>query len=117
MPDRIQLRRTKGWKMPTGTVKIDRSGPWGNPFSVDEWTRGGALELFADLLTRVDRSYTRDGEVRQYPEDGVILLGLRNATAVGCWCPLDARCHGDLLLGHLAALEEDFDFEDGPLWA
>jgi hypothetical protein len=33
-PQRIQLRRTKGWKMPPNTVKVDRSTPWGNPFAV-----------------------------------------------------------------------------------
>lgn len=32
MPKRIQLRRTKGWRMPEGTVKVDRSTKWGNPF-------------------------------------------------------------------------------------
>lgn len=117
MPDRIQLSRRKGWKMPTGTVKIDRSTIWGNPYSIEEWTRDGALELFADLLTRADRSYTRNGKVRQYPDDATILTALRDATAVGCWCALNARCHGDLLLGHLAALEEGYDFEDGPQWA
>lgn len=31
-PVRVQLRRTKGWRMPPNTVKVDRSTPWGNPF-------------------------------------------------------------------------------------
>ena len=34
MPKRIQLRRTKGWRMPAGAVSVAR-GPgrrWGNPF-------------------------------------------------------------------------------------
>lgn len=33
MPERIQLRRTKGWRMPPNTVKVDRSTRWGNPFN------------------------------------------------------------------------------------
>ena len=31
-PIRVQLRRTKGWKMPENTVKADRTTKWGNPF-------------------------------------------------------------------------------------
>lgn len=31
-PRRIQLRRTKGWRMPPNTVKVDRRTRWGNPF-------------------------------------------------------------------------------------
>ena len=26
MPERIQLRRAKGWRMPPNTVKVDRTG-------------------------------------------------------------------------------------------
>ena len=33
-PQRIQLKRTKGWKMPPNTVKVDRSTRWGNPWRV-----------------------------------------------------------------------------------
>ena len=33
-PKRIQLRRTKGWRMPENTVKVARPTKWGNPFKV-----------------------------------------------------------------------------------
>ena len=32
MPERIQLKRTKGWRMPPNTIKVDRTTKWGNPF-------------------------------------------------------------------------------------
>lgn len=32
MPERIKLSRAKGWRMPEGAVKVDRSTRWGNPF-------------------------------------------------------------------------------------
>jgi hypothetical protein len=32
VPERIQLRRTKGWRMPEGAIKVDRSTSFGNPF-------------------------------------------------------------------------------------
>ena len=32
MPTRIQLRRTKGWRLPPNTVVVSRPSRWGNPF-------------------------------------------------------------------------------------
>lgn len=32
-PQRVQLSRQKGWRMPPNTVKVDRSTKWGNPFN------------------------------------------------------------------------------------
>jgi hypothetical protein len=32
MPERVQLKRLKGWRMPPNTVKVDRTTKWGNPF-------------------------------------------------------------------------------------
>jgi hypothetical protein len=34
MPDRIQLRRTPGWRLPDNAVKIDRTTHYGNPFKI-----------------------------------------------------------------------------------
>lgn len=33
-PQRIQLRRTKGWRKPPGTIVVTRSTRWGNPLRV-----------------------------------------------------------------------------------
>ena len=32
-PQRVQLKRSAGWKMPANTVKVDRTTRWGNPFT------------------------------------------------------------------------------------
>lgn len=32
MPQRIQLRRTKGWRKPEGAIVVARPSRWGNPF-------------------------------------------------------------------------------------
>lgn len=32
MADRIQLRRTKGWRLPAGAVVVSRPTIWGNPW-------------------------------------------------------------------------------------
>lgn len=40
MPERIQRRRTKGWRLPEGAIYVGRPTKWGNPF-----TLGGANGL------------------------------------------------------------------------
>ena len=41
-PHRVQLRRTKGWRMPPGTVSVARPTIWGNPARI---VRTGMLPL------------------------------------------------------------------------
>jgi hypothetical protein len=36
MAERIQRRRTKGWRMPEGAVYVGRPSLWGNPYSLDD---------------------------------------------------------------------------------
>ncbi|MGI8723190.1 MAG: DUF4326 domain-containing protein [Geodermatophilaceae bacterium] len=33
-PARIQLRRTRGWRMPADTVRVARPSRWGNPYKI-----------------------------------------------------------------------------------
>jgi hypothetical protein len=83
---RIQLKRTKGWRMPPNTVKVDRTTRFGNPFPLtNARSRSDALAAFADYLRR-----------RLADEPG-FLEPLRGKN-LGCWCPLDVPCHADLLL-------------------
>lgn len=50
MPQRIQRKRTKGWRMPPNTIYVGRGTRWGNPYRVGEsQTRSpGALRPNAD---------------------------------------------------------------------
>lgn len=95
--DRIQLSRTKGWRMPPNTVKVDRTTRWGNPWPVGEWgpllrkapDAAGAVGLFAAMLG--------DDEMRcaaDYPLDLSPLRGKNLA----CWCKLGTPCHADTLI-------------------
>src|SRR5215469_924154 len=34
MPERIQLKRTRGWRLPKGAVSVARPTRWGNPFVI-----------------------------------------------------------------------------------
>lgn len=84
-PVRVQLRRTKGWRMPENTVKVDRTTKWGNPFGDRDkepsW-RSAAVEAF-----RLENH-------RRPASDFAELSGKNLA----CWCPLDGPCHADVLL-------------------
>lgn len=89
MPVRVQLKRTKGWRIPPGTVKVDRSTRWGNPFRIGEPQLRGDKRLVMDASEAVSR-YRALG-----PPDGIEVLRGRN---LACWCRPGEPCHGDVLL-------------------
>lgn len=46
MPQRLQRRRAKGWRMPRGAVYVGRPTKWGNPFTADgHWIVWAAVAL------------------------------------------------------------------------
>ncbi|SKU74823.1 Uncharacterised protein [Mycobacteroides abscessus subsp. massiliense] len=95
MPERIQLRRTKGWRKPEGAILVSRPSKWGNPFRADG-DRSQAVSLFREMLDRAplgDGTWGRDGES--------VFETIRRELAgrdLVCWCPLDQPCHADVLL-------------------
>lgn len=102
MPQRIQLSRARGWRMPPNTVSVARPGRWGNPWPIGEFgpldrkalDAVGAVGLFEDML--------RDPQMREaagYPADLSPLRGW----SLACWCALPAPgepdvCHAAVLL-------------------
>lgn len=98
-PKRIQLRRTKGWRMPENTVKVDRTTKWGNPFMVGK--PGG--QYAANVMNRrhawqLYRSIALDND-KLRAEAQAELRGKNLA----CWCPLPEaynhdECHAAVLL-------------------
>jgi len=90
MPERIQLQRTKGWRMPADTVKVDRSTVWGNPYRVGDVVAGlGTVYGAADAVSFF-RRYCLPPAGRSYEE-------LRGKN-LACWCRLGTPCHSDVLL-------------------
>ncbi len=100
-PQRIQLRRTKGWRKPEGAVVVSRPSGWGNPFRPGEPYRfvDGAGRLRVGVVgdrTSAARLFTSYLAVRIDMHEQVRTeLGGRD---LACWCPLDAECHADVLL-------------------
>lgn len=84
-PVRVQRRRAAGWRMPPGAVYVGRPTRWGNPFTIAEHDRPGAVTRYRAAL-RADPA--RLAAVRRE-------LG---GCDLACWCPLDVTCHADVLL-------------------
>lgn len=104
-PVRIQLRRTKGWRMPANTVKVDRTTKWGNPFVpgqmfevVDD--EGGPVVgryLCKTAIEAVEhfRGYMDQSNNWDLLADCRTELRGKN---LACWCKPGAPCHADVLL-------------------
>lgn len=99
MPERIQLRRTAGWRKPAGAVVVARPSRWGNPWRVDASggaagrtapTRAAAVAAFRHMIEGGER-------VAGYPSIEQIRAQLAGRD-LACWCPLDQPCHADVLL-------------------
>ena len=85
MPQRLQMRRTRGWRKPPEAVYVGRPTRWGNPFRVDELGRAEAVRRFRALAET-------DAELRARAR-----AELRGRDLL-CWCPLDEPCHADVLI-------------------
>lgn len=127
MPERIQLRRTKGWRKPEGAIVVARPTKWGNPFQIgsnrpDVFVHDGmgvhwstprdedADELARQFAVSMYHSWLESGSVhglsrRQLP---AALSAVRSSILgdiktlydrdLACWCALDQPCHADVLL-------------------
>lgn len=120
-PQRIQLRRVRGWRKPEGAVVVSRPSRWGNPFRV---VNDGSL--LGEPLYRVEPpagfdgvflggEHTRQVAHRQSVDlfrlhigpmgfieyDDETLHSLRvslRGRDLACWCPPSVDCHADVLL-------------------
>lgn len=119
-PLRIVLQRTKGWRMPDNTVKVDRTSKWGNPFKVGTRVTGvlGMCKWAGqeyELKTTAEAVHCyrlwQAGDLTLYgerpPSKGMIRHELRGKN-LACWCKAGEACHVDVLL-EIANREEASD--------
>lgn len=106
-PQRIQRKRTKGWRLPPNTVYVGRPGRFGNPFDWTIYGHEGAVDFFqrwlADDLTIAERQSSGidlpDLEIqRRMKLDILGHLDVLKGKDLACWCSLDKPCHADVLL-------------------
>ena len=106
-PRRVQLRRSKGWRMPANTVKVDRTTLFGNPFSIKDFGHDRAVELHRRWITgaRFGRDVLGSVTVDLATKRKEVLQALPTLRGknLACWCALPKpgepdRCHAAVLL-------------------
>lgn len=112
---RIQRRRTKGWRMPENTVNVGRPSKWGNPFAIKSVDALGFYPygwkvLGEPSVASFNRIYMNEtdaaarsvhlyrGEIELLLSIGARDLSELRGKNLACWCPLDQPCHADVLL-------------------
>lgn len=106
-PTRVQLRRTKGWRMPPNTVKVDRTTPWGNPYAAGlHCDQQHAVDCHRFLITQGRPAKTApypDRDAAAYAEMVRKQIATLRGKNLACWCPIISQgaycpCHADVLL-------------------
>lgn len=101
MAERIQRRRTKGWRMPEGAIYVGRPSRDGNQFRVGDdlsyylgpsATRATATQCVECFRNHLEAVCVADPQAAE-----LMFKRLRGHDLV-CWCPLDKPCHADVLL-------------------
>ncbi len=90
MPERIQRKRTKGWRMPENAVYVGRPTKWFNPFALGSLAPAVGPDGPAICVASYRRWATAEYK-RAAAEE------LRGKD-LACWCPLVVPCHADVLL-------------------
>lgn len=118
MPQRIQRRRSKGWKMPDNTIYVGRPSPFKNQFRVggyfiigDPGGHSGPFRMAwcETLPSHADERFTfikdRATAVEMYERyletDKNLVHRIKQelrGKCLACWCPIDQPCHADVLL-------------------
>jgi hypothetical protein len=101
MPQRIQRKRSKGWKMPAGAVYVGRQTRWGNPFRVGSPNADDCMACVdrAEAVAKYRSELTTFGDAVNFT--GCTAAEIREELRgkdLACWCPLDQPCHADVLL-------------------
>lgn len=101
-PQRVQLSRKKGWRMPPDTISVARPGRWGNPFSVlPELAPGTQVGRYVAMpsVEQAVAAYRR--WLRDDPAGQRVAQEAKSALRgynLACWCRLDGPCHAQVLL-------------------
>ena len=94
-PQRIQLSRRKGFRLPPNTVVVARPSRWGNPFRVGpDRTQSEAVWAFESWLTTAHC----DAGIPDRKAWILRHLGELRGKNLACWCKPGTSCHADVLL-------------------
>lgn len=101
-PQRVQLSRKKGWRMPPDTISVARPGKWGNPFSVlpdlPPGTPAGryiAMPSSEEAVAAYRLWLQIDPAGRRVAQEAQETL---RGHHLACWCRPGTPCHAQVLL-------------------
>lgn len=103
MPERLQLRRTRGWRLPAGARSVARPTRWGNPWHVGRCHRQAdgtdSPPQTVEQCVAWHRAtvWSDRGDRHGIPSLDEI-RGELAGRDLACWCPLDRACHADSLI-------------------
>jgi hypothetical protein len=113
-PERIQRKRTKGWKMPPNTIYVGRPSIYGNPWTIQkciasklfgpELAHQICVDEFAAWLEGIKSPNDEQLGVWNHPamieKRAKILASLPELRGknLACWCKPGQPCHADVLL-------------------
>lgn len=105
-PQRIQRKRTKGWRLPANTVCVTRGTRWGNP-----WRIGHKLHVLTGKERGQEITIDRKRAVKMFrdmlcckpkaPAIAKVRAEIRECLAgknLACWCKEGDLCHAAVLL-------------------
>lgn len=106
MPQRIQRKRTKGWRMPPNTMSVTRPGRWGNPFFPGSGLSMGGFdaEMFMVNPPPTPANCVKWFGIRlramekHEPKAFEALIAPLRGKDLACWCKLGEPCHADVLI-------------------
>jgi hypothetical protein len=111
MPQRIQRKRVKGWRMPEGAVYVGRPSIYGNPFRIGVGFCGPTIRrlhtpreittqfrLWISQETLHPMMWDRELIVAHTPLRAALMRGDLRGKDLACWCPIGQYCHADVLL-------------------
>lgn len=106
MPDRVQRKRERGWKMPENTIYVGRPSRWGNPHDWRDWLTAWRQCIGWRYDAGDGHDWCRDMAAQAFDEDirDGVLPDIANRVSelrgknLACWCPLSQPCHADVLL-------------------
>jgi len=109
MPLRLQRKRTKGYRLPVGSVCVTRPSIFGNPFTpagcrsagyegTDEEIRQRCVSAFRIWLGPHWRECWDGEESERRRAELLRRLPELRGKNLACYCPPNRQCHADVLI-------------------
>lgn len=98
MPERIQFKRRKGFRLPANTVRVLRPSYWGNEYKIGMVAFDGETEKVIHLERRQNVIAAHERQLKRILERDPKYLEPLRGKNLACFCRLDQECHADVLL-------------------